>query len=159
MASTADTKLELFLPLLQAAQGLDLSDPAQARTELESRFPAASADADALRTTLSKWLAAGEICERGELPMCFGRITKQTPESLDFSIDIVHMNGPGPRHKHPQGEVNFCIATDGEPLFDGQGPGWVVFPPDSVHVPTVTGGTMLIVYLLPSGAMEFMKSA
>lgn len=157
MASTADTKLEAFLPLLQAAQGLDLTDPAAARAELEARFPAQSEGADALRSSLLSWLEAGEICERGELPMRFGRITKQTPESLDFSIDIVHMNGPGPRHKHPKGEVNFCIATEGEPLFDGQGPGWVVFPPESVHVPTVTGGTMLIVYLLPSGAMEFMK--
>jgi hypothetical protein len=159
MASTANTKLELFLPLLQAAEGLDLSNPEEARAELERRYPAASGPADQLRETLAAWLEAGEICERGELPMRFGRVTKQTPESLDFSIDIVHMNGPGPRHKHPKGEVNFCIATEGEPTFDGHGPGWVVFPPESDHVPTVTGGTMLIVYLLPSGAMEFMKSA
>ena len=45
----------------------------------------------------------------------------------------------------------------GSPTFDGQGPGWVVMPPDSVHVPEVQGGTMLITYLLPNGAMEFMK--
>lgn len=159
MATSAESRLELFQPLLRAAEGLDLTLPADAQQELEKRYPANGAEADALRATLLEWLKAGEICERGELPMCFGRVTKQSPESLDFSIDIVHMNGAGPRHKHPKGEVNFCIATEGEPKFDGQGPGWVVFPPDSQHVPTVAGGTMMIVYLLPSGSMEFMKDA
>jgi hypothetical protein len=37
----------------------------------------------------------------------------------------------------------------------GEPPGWVVEPPGSVHVPTVAGGTMLIVYLLPRGEIEF----
>jgi hypothetical protein len=159
MPTSADSRLELFLPLLQAAEGLDLTVPIEAQVELNKRYPVDGAAADALRSTLSDWLKEGEICERGELPMRFGRVTKQTPESLDFSIDVVQMNGEGPRHKHPKGEVNFCIATDGDPKFDGQGPGWVVFPPESQHVPTVSGGTMLIVYLLPSGAMEFLKDA
>jgi hypothetical protein len=38
----------------------------------------------------------------------------------------------------------------------GQGPGWVVEAPGSQHVPTVAGGTMLIVYLLPQGRIEFL---
>ncbi|MCA9001182.1 MAG: DUF4863 family protein [Planctomycetes bacterium] len=148
--------VDLFLPLLRAAQGLDLSQPRKAAQELESRFPADSAEADALRDALKAHLAAGTICDRGEAPMKFGRVSKATPESLNFSIDIVDMDGPGPKHKHPQGEVNFCVALEGEPKFDGNGPGWVVFPPESVHIPTVSGGRMLIVYLLPAGAMEFM---
>ena len=90
--------------------------------------------------------------------MKFGRVTKALPESDDFSIDVVHMNGPGPHHKHPGGEVNYCIALDGEPRFDGQPPGWVVMPPGSGHVPTVSGGRMLIVYLLPKGQIEFTKT-
>ena len=48
---------------------------------------------------------------------------------------------------------------DGAPTFDGEPPGWVVKPPASSHVPTVAGGRMLIVYLLPSGAIEFAPSA
>jgi hypothetical protein len=68
---------------------------------------------------------------------------------------VVHMNGAGPRHTHHEGEVNWCIALSGEPRFDGHGPGWVAFPPGSTHVPTVEGGEMLIVYLLPNGAVEF----
>lgn len=158
MSSTDTNSLDLFLPLLRAAEGLDLSQPKVAIAELESRFSSTSPEADQLRETLKERLEAGTICERGEAPMRFGRITKATPESLDFSIDIVDMDGPGPKHKHPMGEVNFCVAIDGQPTFDGHAQGWVVLPPESVHVPTVAGGRMLIVYLLPQGAMEFMKS-
>ena len=43
--------------------------------------------------------------------------------------------------------------------FDGQGAGWVVYPADSAHVPTVSGGRALVLYLLPQGAIEFTKSA
>ncbi len=150
------TDLDLWLPLLHAAEGLDLSQPESALAELESRFSATSPGADLLRPALVARLEAGTICDRGEAPMRFGRITKATPDSLNFSIDIVDMDGPGPRHKHPLGEVNFCVALEGEPTFDGNGPGWVVLPPESVHIPTVAGGRMLIVYLLPQGAMEFM---
>ncbi len=157
MSSSNAPDLDLFLPLLRAAEGLDLSQPEKALGELESRFSSTSPEADLLRTALAARLEAGTICDRGEAPMRFGRITKATPESLNFSIDIVDMNGPGPQHKHPLGEVNFCVALEGEPTFDGHGQGWVVLPPESVHVPTVAGGRMLIVYLLPEGAMEFMK--
>ncbi len=156
MSTTNDERLKHFLPLLEAARGLELTDAPAAKAELESRYPSDGPQAKALREQLLTWLADGAICERGELPMRWGRVSKATPESLDFTIDIVQMNGAGPRHRHPQGEVNFCIATEGAPTFDGQAPGWVVFPPDSVHVPTVQGGMMLIVYLLPQGAMELL---
>ncbi len=99
----------------------------------------------------------GKIAERGELPVRFGRVSKATPESRDFSIDVVLMTGPGPRHRHPAGEINYCIRIDGEPTFMDQPPGWVDEAPDSVHVPSVAGGTMLIVYLLPQGQMEFLS--
>jgi hypothetical protein len=86
-------------------------------------------------------------------------VAKAGPATSGFSIDVVHMSGPGPRHRHPNGEVNFCLALDGAPRFDGEPPGWVVLPPGSSHVPAVTGGTMLIVYLLPQGAIEFAAGA
>lgn len=156
--STTDRRLPHFLPLLEAASGLDLSDPEAARAELEARFPADGPAALALLRQLEGWLESGEICERGESPMRWGRVTKALPESLGFSIDIVHMDGAGPRHRHPTGELDLCFAMGGEPTFDGHPPGWVVFGPDSVHVPTVEGGTMLIVYLLPEGAMELLPA-
>ena len=44
----------------------------------------------------------------------------------------------------------------GEARFDGHPEGWVVFGPDSVHVPTVSDGEMLILYFLPGGEIEFL---
>jgi len=71
-------------------------------------------------------------------------------------VDLVWMTGPGINHRHPKGEINLCFAVEGAARFDGQPEGWVVFPPGSQHVPTVTGGRMLIVYFLPSGAVEWI---
>jgi hypothetical protein len=147
--------IDTFRPLLEAANGLELTDIDAARAELTRRFDPAGPDGTALAGALGKLLDEGSIADRGEPPVRWSRVAKAGDATLDFSIDVVHMNGPGPRHTHPQGEVNFCIALDGSPTFDGQPPGWVVFPPGSSHVPTVAGGTMLIVYLLPQGAIEF----
>jgi len=151
--------LETFQPLLRAAQGLDLSSPSKARAELARRLDPAGPEARALDTALKELLAAGRVAERGALPVKYGRVAKAGEPTLGFSIDVVHMNGAGPLHRHPNGEVNWCVALEGKPTFDGQPPGWVVFPPESKHVPTVAGGTMLIVYLLPQGAIEFLAKA
>jgi hypothetical protein len=148
--------LEVFRPLLEAAHGLDLSDGARAQTELERRFDPKSAEARALGQQLIALSQEGKLASRGALPVRWGRVAKASPETLDQSIDVVVMNGAGPRHRHPRGEVNFCLAIDGEPTFEGQPPGWVVLEAGTVHVPTVAGGTMLIVYLLPQGEMEFL---
>jgi hypothetical protein len=149
--------LDTFRPLLEAAHGLDLSKPADARAELQKRFDPTSPRAQALRTALLRLYEEGKIAQNGALPVRWGRAAKATPETLDQSIDVVVMNGAGPLHRHPLGEVDYCIALEGNPRFDGQEPGWVVFPPESRHVPTVSGGTMLIVYLLPKGQIEFIK--
>jgi hypothetical protein len=83
----------------------------------------------------------------------FGRVAKDLG---GFSVDAVWMDGPGPRHRHPGGEIDLCLVAEGEPKFDGHAPGWVVYGPDSTHVPTVSGGAMLILYFLPGGAIEFL---
>ncbi|HLQ37132.1 MAG TPA: DUF4863 family protein [Planctomycetota bacterium] len=83
----------------------------------------------------------------------FGRVAKD----LDgFSVDAVLMAGPGPRHRHPNGEIDLCFALDGSPRFDGHAEGWVVYGKDTTHVPTVHDGRMLILYFLPGGAIEFV---
>jgi len=147
--------IETFAPLLLAARGLDLGDPEAARAELARRFDPAGEAAQELRSELIALLDEGAIAERGEMPVKWGRVAKATEASHGFSIDVVLMNGAGPKHRHPKGEVNYCIALEGNPTFEGQQPGWVVMRAGSTHVPTVEGGTMLIVYLLPDGAMEF----
>lgn len=149
--------IETFLPLLEAAKDLDLSDPAGARAELVRRLDPEGEDAARLNARLAALLEEGRVAERGELPVRWGRVAKATEASLDQSIDVVVMNGAGPRHRHPRGEVNWCVPLEGEPEFEGCGKGWVVMPPGSVHVPAVEGGLMLIVYLLPQGEMEFLK--
>ncbi len=149
--------IETFRPLLEAAHGLDLEHPAAARAELVRRLDPNSKAARELAVSLVRLCNEGKIANRGELPVKWGRVSKATPDSLDQSIDVVLMNGAGPRHRHPGGEVNFCIAIDGTPTFEGEPPGWVVMKPGSVHVPTVAGGTMLIVYLLPRGELEFLS--
>jgi hypothetical protein len=149
--------LETFRPLIDAAAGLDLTDAAAAVANLNARFDPTGADAAHLNAALETLLAAGSIADRGELPVMWGRVTKPCEESRGLSIDVVRMTGPGPRHHHPCGEVNWCVAREGTPTFDGDGPGWVVKAEGSTHVPTVEGGEMLIVYLLPQGAIEFIE--
>ena len=150
--------LETFRPLLDAAQGVDLSDPQAAEARLRERLDPGSEAARELNSRLVALLEEGKIADRGEPPVRWSRAAKPGDETNGFSIDVVHMSGRGPRHRHPNGEIDYCIALEGEPTFDDRPPGWVVFPDDSVHVPTVAGGTMLIVYLLPGGEIEFMKA-
>ncbi len=149
--------LETFRPLIQAAHELDPSDSAAAERELNQRFDPASEQAQALNEALIQLYRAGKIANRGEPPVRFGRVAKPGPDSNDHSIDVVVMSGAGPRHRHPAGEIDYCVTLGGSPQFDGRPPGWVVYSPDSVHTPTVSGGEMLIVYLLPRGEMEFLE--
>ncbi len=149
--------LNTFQPLIEAARGLDLADAAAAEAELNRRLDPASDAARALNASLVALLEEGKIAERGELPVKWGRVSKAVEETAGFSIDAVHMTARGPRHRHPKGEIDWCVALEGEPTFDGRPPGWVVLGADSVHVPTVAGGAMLVVYLLPGGEIEFLE--
>jgi hypothetical protein len=149
--------LEHFRPLLDAAHDLDLSDTAAAEALLTERFDPASPAGQALNAKLIELWRAGKLADQGKPPMNWGRVTKPAEESLGFSIDVVVMSGAGPRHRHPKGEIDYCVAIDGDPTFDGRNAGWVVLGPGSEHVPTAAGGQMLIAYLLPDGAFEFVK--
>ena len=64
-------------------------------------------------------------------------------------------NVPAAGHTHTNGEINLGFAVKGDPKFDGRPAGWVVFPPGSHHIPTVTGGEMLLVYFLPVGKVAW----
>lgn len=146
----------IFDRLVDLASQVDPSDPDTAMQRLAELLPPDGEEARAIGARLAELIAAGEVAERGELPVKFGRVAKPGDASGGFSIDVVHMSGPGPLHRHPTGEIDFCFALSGEPTFDGHAPGWVVYGPDSQHVPTVAGGEMGIVYLLPEGSIEFL---
>jgi len=182
MPATAANLLGLLDAPMAAAAAVDLKDAAAAREALERRYPFDGKACRALRTALVEALAAGVICERGKDPVRFSRLAKPGETRYDFSVDFVWMSGPGIHHRHPRGEINLCFALDvdaqgrpcapavagpahggaaqgapGTARFDGHPEGWVTFPPDSRHVPTVTGGRMLIVYFLPGGEVEWIN--
>lgn len=143
-------------PILERLKTVDLSDGAAAREVLAREFGENHTALRHVRNLAEIGLREGWLCDRGEAGSKFSRIAK--PEkAMGFSIDAVLLSAAGPWHRHTQGEVNYCIALDGAPRFCGFEPGWAVFAPGSEHVPAVSGGTMLIFYFLPGGAVEWKK--
>ena len=147
--------IDIFLPLCRAAHGLDFADE-DATSKLNSSLSYESEEGQAFVEGFKALHSKGEVANRGELPVEWGRVSKATEETLGFSLDVVHMNGAGPLPVHPTGEASFCVPLEGEPEFEGTKQGWHVLAPGSRHIPEVTGGRMLIVYLLPNGEMEFL---
>jgi hypothetical protein len=145
-------------PLLAFAAQLDLDQPDAARNALAAEFPLDSAPIQALRAHMIEEMNEGRLVHNGKDPLRYSRVFKQSEETLNFSSDAVLMNGAGPKHRHPEGEIDLCFALEGDPKFDGNPEGWVVYGKGSVHIPTVSGGQMLILYLLPNGAFEFVKA-
>ncbi len=142
---------ELLRPLAQAlaAVNVDASDAA-AQAERAAAFQGALVQQvreAAVAAIGSEWLLP-----KAQGGIRFGRVAK---DLAGFSVDAVLMDVPGPKHRHPNGEIDLCFTTKGEPRFDGKPAGWVVYGKDSVHVPTVRGGEMLILYFLPGGAIDF----
>jgi len=156
VTTTPEELLSLLERPMSRVAGLDLTDAEAAARALEAAYPHDGADADALRRALVQAVEDDVICDRGNDAIRYSRLAKPGATDHDLSVDFVWMTGPGIHHRHPKGEVNLCFAVEGDPRFDGRPEGWVVFPPDTRHVPTVTGGRMLIVYFLPSGAVEWI---
>jgi hypothetical protein len=142
---------ELLRPLAQAlaAVNVDASDgAAQAERAAAFQGPLVQKVREAAVAAIgSEWLLP-----KAQGGIRFGRVAK---DLAGFSVDAVLMDVPGPKHRHPNGEIDLCFTTKGEPRFDGKPAGWVVYGKDSVHVPTVRGGEMLILYFLPGGAIDF----
>jgi len=152
--SDADALLTLLTPVLDHLEGQDPDDPALA-ARLSADLPLDGPTLQSVRAAVLAGLEDGWLTPREAGGVRFGRLAKATAESRDFSIDAVDMDGAGPGHTHPNGEIDLCFAVDGEPRFDGNPPGWTVYGRGSWHVPTVEGGRMAILYFLPGGAMRF----
>ncbi len=144
---------EALDPILDVAGTLDLRDPSSVQERLSEVFPVDGPLISALEETLLQAREEEKLLPKEVGGIRFGRLAK---DHKGFSIDVVEMDGPGPKHRHPKGEIDLCLSLDGEPTFDGQEEGWVVYGEDSAHVPTVQGGRMLILYLLPGGAFEML---
>lgn len=148
---TKEQFVELLRPIAAALQPVDV-DAADAARTAERAVPFAGAAVAAVRAAAVASIGSDWLLPKASAGIRFGRVAK---DLHGFSVDAVLMDVPGPRHRHPNGELDLCFATRGEPKFDGHAPGWVVYGKGSVHVPTVAGGEMLILYFLPGGAIEF----
>lgn len=147
---TRESLLERLGPVFERASSVDPADPRAASAALRE-LPVGELEADLKEAHAAGWLTPKEAGG-----VRFGRLSRAEAATRGFSVDVVDMAGPAPgAHTHLRGELDLCFALEGRPRFDGREPGWVVYPPGSRHVPTVTGGRMLIVYLLPEGAIQF----
>lgn len=150
---TQEQLVTAFLPLARAVAAQELSAPDAAARILTAVPPA---ELSALEAALVAAFEAGWLTPRtAPGGVKFGRLAKAAEATLDHTIDVVEMEGAGAAHAHPRGEVSLAIARSGAPRFDGHPPGIVVLPPGSHHAPTVTGGRMLIAYLLPGGSIAW----
>lgn len=151
---TKDQFVELLRPLANALLAVEVQ-AGDAAAQAERAAPFAGALVAAVRTAALANVDSAWLLPKAQGGIRFGRVAK---ELEGFSVDAVLMDVPGPKHRHPNGEIDLCLPTQGEPRFDGQPAGWVVYGKDTTHIPTVRGGQMLILYFLPGGAIEFLTS-
>ena len=128
-------------------------------THLNATFPVQGETYCAVVDGCRAGIAAGWMCSREHAGIKYGRVVKPGPATCGFSVDVVEMNNvAGGHHRHPHGEIDMIMPIDATARFDGHGAGWLVYGPDTAHVPTVAGGKALVLYLLPEGAIEFTKA-
>jgi len=147
-----DDVLAALAPVLELLATLDPST-GEATARLEAAFPIGGPAMVALRALVREGVEARWLCEKENGGVRFGRLLKA--DARGFSIDVVHLSGPGAAHTHPRGELDLCFGVSGKPRFDGRPEGWTVYGANTWHVPTVEGGVMDILYFLPAGAMRF----
>lgn len=167
MSASTQTLIDQLAPFLETVAGLPLDEcrdadgAASIAAQLERAHPAQGAAFQAVGETLRRGVAEGWLCDRGEPEARFSRVAKASPDTHDLSIDVVALEGPALRHRHPRGEITMAFAADPSTTgsrFDDHPAGWVVMPAGSVHVPTVTGPRMHLLYFLPGGAVEWNPS-
>lgn len=158
--SGAGQLVELLRPILEEVSAYPLEDAAGAaelRAWLEEAYPLAGEEVQAIHRLCREGLAAGWLCDRAAGGARFSRVAKAGEATRGYSVDAVLSRGAGVEHTHPHGEINLCLAESGAPVFDGHAPGWAVYPPGSRHRPDVSGGEMLLLYLLPAGSIEWHR--
>ncbi|MEX0730221.1 MAG: DUF4863 family protein [Aquisalimonadaceae bacterium] len=127
-------------------------------TYLNTKFPADGEVFGAIRRACDQAVEEGWMCNREHGGIRFGRVIKPSDATDGFSVDVVHMNDiAGPHHRHPAGEIDMIMPITPNAKFDGKGAGWMVYPPDSAHPPTVSDGEARVLYLLPQGQIEFSR--
>lgn len=147
-----DELIEEIRGLLVMIADVDLTDPTCAQSMIEARASHGGSKVARVRELLLASIEAGGVLDREHAGIRFGRLSTDIE---GFSVDVVLSSGPGPRHMHPEGEIDLLFARAGSPKFDGHAEGWAVYAPGSTHVPEVCDGEMLILYFLPGGKVEW----
>ena len=143
-------ELESLVRVLRQA---DPASPRDAETVLSAHVPPSGPHARRIEDLARSGVRDGWLVPKSGGPnVKFGRLAK---DMGGYSVDFVLMEGPAAGHTHTNGEINLGFAWSGAPRFDGRPPGWVVFAPGSHHVPTVTGGEMLLAYFVPGGKVAW----
>lgn len=126
--------------------------------ELNTTFPAGGDVFAELSQALRTGIDEGWLCAREHGGIKYGRVIEASPETHDFSVDVVEMvDVVGPYHVHPKGEIDMIVPETATANFDGKGKGWLVYEPGSGHKPTVANGKAIVLYLLPDGEIEFTR--
>jgi hypothetical protein len=153
----ATQPIVVFAPILEFLKTRPVDT--QLQYALSKRFPLASEQIQQIKEWCLTGLQEKSFRMRGPQNLRFGNLLHQKRTPFQFRIDIVDMDGQGPGHVHPLGEINLCFTTentgDGSTSFDGLSEGWVVKQPNSWHTPRVQHGRMVIVYFLPRGKVLF----
>jgi hypothetical protein len=148
---------ELMATITATIAGRPLDKALEA--DLGRRYPANGEAVREIVAACHAGIAAGWMCNREHAGIRYGRVVKPGDATHGFSVDVVDMdNVAGGHHRHPNGEIDLVMPVSATAEFDGRGAGWLVYEPASAHVPTVTGGRALVLYLLPQGAIEFTKA-
>ena len=141
-------------PIFAALSGRELDQ--QLRHDLNDNFPPDSPEVASLAAALRSGFEQGAIGERPDESTVYQHVESPHEDTAGFSADAVILtNVKGGRHQHPRGEIDLVIPLDEEARFDGKGKGWLVYPPGSGHCPSVTGGSAIILFMLPGGEMMF----
>ncbi len=96
------------------------------------------------------------MCAQGDEGRQFGRVIEPSDLTQDFSVDVVFLTDViGPHHRHPTGEICMVMPQNEGATFDGNGAGWCTYKAGSAHFPTARDGSVMVLYLLPGGQIEF----
>ncbi len=146
----------LMMPVIEAISGKAVDQ--KMAEALNQEFPPDSEVFGNVEAACHAAIEAGWMCAHGDEGRRFGRVIKPSPETHDFSVDVVQLvDVVGPHHSHPTGEICMTMPVTDGAKFDGHDAGWCVNDPGSAHNPTVSGGEALVLYLLPGGEIEFTK--
>lgn len=147
---------QLLQPVTQWLEGKEV-DPSLT-AGLNQAFASGSEWYQEVQALCKQGADEGWVCQYEAGGIRYGRVFKPSSELNNFSVDIVLMKDVvGPHHAHPQGEIDLVLPLTQGATFDGAAEGWVVYPPQSAHKPTVVGGEAFVIYFLPNGEIQFTR--